>query len=120
MAAMDFTDRAVVLAYLTATLPTATTSGVEALLDASAGYDCDDDTTAIYRPFWVEANLRDTQRAGEFESVKSAAGSSVTYRDTAVGVRRSLLKRQALLDLGMCGIPDGYEANAGNRATVVF
>ncbi len=120
MAALDFKNRAAVLDYLTTVLPNADEGVIEALLDASAGNDCGTPPETVYRPFWVEAHVRSTERAGEFESVTSAAGSSVTYRDTARGVERSLMRRQGILDKALCGIPDGYEAGGGNRARVVF
>lgn len=120
MAALDFTSRTAVLAYLTDALPTTDESLIEALLDASAGTNCDTPPVTTYRPFWVEASLRATGRTGEYESATSAAGSSVVWRDTANGVERALLKRQAILDRSLCSIPDGFEATTGTRTRVVF
>ena len=120
MAALDFQDRAETLAYLTSRLPQADVSVIEALLDASAATTCGNPPVTVYRPFWVEAHVRATERTGEFASATSAAGSSVTYRDTVRGVQRSLLHRQGLLDRSLCSIPLGYEAGGGNAARVVF
>lgn len=120
MAALDFTNRTVVLAYLTDVLPNADTSVLEALLDASAGNDCGDPATTVYRPFWVQATVM-SQTTGEFESVTSAAGSSVVYRDQAKGATRAVLRQQAALDKALCGIPDGFEAAGGRvRVETVF
>lgn len=116
MAAMDLTDRAEVLAYLEASLPSEEVSVLEALLDASAGLakdDCDDDTeTAVttYRPWWVIANTLQTKQ-NVAESLSSAAGSSITYRDP-VEAARAIMRRQAALDAALCSVPDGFEAVA--------
>lgn len=116
MAAMDLTDRAEVLAYLEASLPSEEVSVLEALLDASAGTartDCDDDTeTAVttYRPWWVIANTLQTKQ-NVAESLSSAAGSSITYRDP-VEAARAIMRRQAALDAALCSVPDGFEAVA--------
>lgn len=120
MAALDFTSRTAVLAYLTDALPTTDESLIEALLDASAGTNCDTPPVTTYRPFWVQANVLGTDPQQVYESVTSAAGSSVTYRDTSGGTVRGLMRRQAILDKSICDIPDGYGATGGNIARVVF
>jgi len=120
VAALDFTDRAAVLEYLTAQLPNTDTGVIEALLDASAGTNCAQSPVTVYRPFYVEARLRLTSRAGELESARAASGASVTYRDTARGVYRSLMDDQRLLDAELCSIPPGYETASGRRAKVMF
>lgn len=120
MAALNFKDRAECLAYLTAALPGADVGVLEALLDASAGNDCGNPPVVVYRPFWVQADALGTNPTQQYESVTSAAGSRVTYRDTARSVMRGLTRRQALLDASLCGIPEGYEAAGGSKARVVF
>lgn len=120
MAALDFKDRAACLTYLTTALPGADVSVLEALLDASAGNDCGNPPTTVYRPFWVQSDALGTNPAQQYESVTSAAGSSVKYRDTADSIRSGLMRRQALLDASLCGIPEGYEATSGNEVRVVF
>lgn len=120
MAALDFKNRSAVLALLVTWLPQVDASLIEALLDASAGSDCEDPDVPIYRPFYVRAQLM-AQATGEFESVSSAAGSSVTYRDNARGIR-AMLRQQAALDKSICGIPEGFEALGGGsvRVATVF
>lgn len=114
MAALDLTDRTAVLAFLTAQLPNETSSALEALLDASAGSDksdCDDDdeaATTTYRPWFVIANVLQANPSA-FESVQSAAGSSVRYRDP-VSAYRALMQRQAGFDAQLCSVPEGFEA----------
>lgn len=90
---------------------------LEALLDASAGESCGEPPVTTYRPFWVEATQLGGA-TGSFESVTSAAGSSVTYRDDARAIR-ALLRRQAALDAALCSIPNGFQVPGGNL-TVVF
>ena len=120
MAALDFTDRAAVLEYLTAQLPNADTGVIEALLDASAGTNCATPPVTTYRPYFVEARLRLTGRSGELKSARGASGAAVEYRDTAGSVYRNLMRDQALLDANLCSVPPGYEASGGNRARVMF
>lgn len=120
MAALDFTSRTAVLAYLTDTLPNVDVGIIEALLDSSAGTDCATPPVITYRPFWVQANILGTNPDQVFASVTSAAGSSVTYRDTSRATVRGLMRRQAILDRGLCGIPDGFGASGGDVARVVF
>ena len=121
MAALDLTDRATVLAYLTSQLPNEPVSALEALLDASAGSskaDCDDDTetaTTTYRPFWVLANTLQSNPSA-FESVRSAAGSQVQYRDP-ISAYRALMRRQAGFDATLCSVPEGFEAYAPGGLT---
>jgi hypothetical protein len=108
-APMDFTSREETLLYLEAALPSEDASVLAALLDASAANDCDeDDPTTVYRPFWVLANALQTNTS-LFESVGSAAGSSVKYRDPE-SAWRAIMRRQAALDESLCGIPPGFEA----------
>lgn len=116
MAALDLESRAAVLAYLEAELPNEEVSVLEALLDASAGTaktDCDDTTEAAvttYRPWWVIANVLQSKQ-DVAESLTSAAGSSITYRDP-ITTARALMRRQAALDASLCTVPDGFEAVA--------
>lgn len=116
MAALDLTSRVAVLAYLTAQLPSEPAAALEALLDASAGSaktDCDDTTevaVTTYRPWWVMGNVLQSNPS-VFENVKSAAGSSVTYRDPVTAMR-ALMRRQAAFDQLLCSIPAGFEAVA--------
>lgn len=116
MAALDLESRAAVLAYLEAELPNEEVSVLEALLDASAGTaktDCDDTTEAAvtaYRPWWVIANVLQSKQ-DVAESLTSAAGSSITYRDP-ITTARALMRRQAALDASLCTVPDGFEATA--------
>jgi hypothetical protein len=109
MAALDLTNRTAVLAYLTASLPNETVSVLEALLDASAADDCaEDEPVTTYRPFWVIANTLQTNQALA-ESVGSASGASIKYRDP-ISAWRAIMRRQAALDKGYCNIPEGFEA----------
>jgi len=108
VAALDFTNRLAVLAYLTAQLPNEPTSVLEAFLDASAADDCADPAVTTYRPFWVVANALQTNQA-LIESAGSAAGASVKYRDPGVAWR-AIMRRQAALDASLCNIPPGFEA----------
>ena len=109
MAALDMKSKAETLAYLEAQLPSEPASVLEALLDASAADDCDeDDPQIVYRPFWVLANVLESNPALA-ESLGSAAGSSIKYRDP-VSAYRAIMKRQAALDLALCNIPEGFEA----------
>ena len=108
MAALDLTNRTAVLAYLTAQLPNETASVLETLLDESAADDCADTPVTTYRPFWVIANTLQTNQALA-ESVGSASGASITYRDP-VGAFRAIMRRQQALDKALCNIPEGFEA----------
>lgn len=104
------------LDYLTTRFPAADDTVLEALLDASAGESCSDPPVTVYRPFWVEATQLGGA-AGGFESVTSAAGSSVTYRDDARAIR-ALLRRQAALDAALCSIPSGFQVPGGSLRVV--
>lgn len=114
MAALDLTDRAAVLSYLTSQLPDDDSAALEALLDASAATDkddCDDDAeeaVTTYRPWWIIANALQANPV-QYERLASAAGSSVAYRDP-VSAYRALMRRQAALDASYCTIPEGFEA----------
>lgn len=108
MAALDLTNRTAVLAYLTASLPNETQSVLETLLDASAADDCADPPVTTYRPFWVIANTLQTNQ-GLAESVGSASGASIKYRDP-ISAWRAIMRRQAALDKAYCNIPEGFEA----------
>lgn len=116
MAALDLESRAAVLAYLEAELPNEEVSVLEALLDASAGTaktDCDDTTEAAvttYRPWWVIANTLQTKQ-NVAETLGSASGASIKYRDPAEAAR-AIMRRQAALDAGLCSVPEGFEAVA--------
>lgn len=116
MAALDLTDRTAVLAFLTSQLPNEPSGALEALLDASAGTDktdCDDDDeegTTTYRPWFVIANVLQANPTA-YESVRSAAGSQVQYRDP-ISAYRALMRRQAGFDATLCTIPEGFEAVA--------
>lgn len=120
MAALDLTSRVAVLSHLTDQLPSEDESVLEALLDASAANDCGTPPTATYRPWWVLANVL-ASNPSTFESVRSAAGSQVQYRDPA-GAVSALMQRQAALDQGLCNVPAGFEAVApggpGSRSVV--
>lgn len=126
MAALDLTDRAAVLAFLVSQLPSEPVESLEALLDASAGTsktDCDDDTeeaVTTYRPWWVLGNTLQSNTS-VFESVKSAAGSAVAYRDPVTAIR-ALMQRQAGFDAALCSVPEGFEAfavgSSGSRPVV--
>lgn len=120
MAALDFKDRAAVLAFLVTAIPTADEGVLEALLDATAGTTCTEPMVPVYRPFYVQASLQE-QTLNELKSARGASGASVEYRDNQRAVR-SLLKQQAALDNGICGIPDGMEARGGGsvRMRTVF
>ena len=116
MAALDLTDKTAVLAFLTAQLPDEDATALEALLDASAAADktdCDDaDETAVttYRPWFVLANVLQSNPEA-IQTVRSAAGSQVAYRDPTAAYR-ALMQRQAAFDEGYCTIPTGFEAVA--------
>lgn len=122
MAALDLTDRSATLAFLTAQLPNENADALEALLDASAASDktdCDDEdeqATTTYRPWFVIANVLQANPEA-IETVRSAAGSQVAYRDPTVAYR-ALMQRQAAFDAGYCTIPEGFEAvTAGGVAS---
>lgn len=116
MAALDLTDRAAVLTFLTTSLPSEDASALEALLDASAAADktdCSDATeTAVttYRP-WYVIGITLQSNPETLEAVRSAAGSQVSYRDP-ITAYQALMKRQAAFDAGYCTIPTGFEAVA--------
>lgn len=115
-ASLDFTNRAACLAYLENVLPEANAATLATLLDLSAATTCTDPPETAYRPFWVEANARLSTRTGEHESVRSAAGSQVVYRDTSASAANALLQRQAAIDTTLCNIPEGFIAKpAGGR-----
>lgn len=116
MAALDFKNRSAVLAFLTDLFPSVEESVIEALLDASAGHDCDDPETPVYRPFYVQASLL-SQRTNELQAARGASGASVTYRDNAKAIR-SLYRQQEALDNAICGIPEGFEARGGGSVRV--
>lgn len=107
MAALDFKDRSAVLAWLVASLPAADAGLLEALLDASAGNDCADPPVTTYRPFWVQANV--LQSNPELaESLRDASGAAITYRDPASALR-AIMRTQAAFDKALC-VPEGFEA----------
>ena len=108
MAALDMKSKAETLAYLEAQLPSEPASVLEALLDASAADDCAEPPVTVYRPFWVLANVLESNPSLA-ESLGSAAGSSIKYRDP-VTAYRAIMRRQAALDLALCNIPEGFEA----------
>lgn len=108
MAALDFTDRAAVLAYLTAQLPDADEGVLEALLDASAGQDCGDPPKTVYRLFWVLASQLRT-RLDELKRAKGASGAEVEYFGAESGILGHL-RTQHALDQQLCTIPDGFSA----------
>jgi hypothetical protein len=116
MAALTLTDRAAVLAFLTTSLPNEDASALEALLDASAATDksdCDDaDESAVttYRP-WYIIGITLQSNPTAIETVRSAAGSQVAYRDP-VSAYQALMQRQAAFDAGYCTIATGFEAVA--------
>lgn len=112
--ALDLTDRAAVLEYLTDQLPTEDEGALEALLDASAGTTTSDPPVTTYRPWWVIGNVLQSN-ASAMESVTSAAGSSVTYRDPVTAIR-ALMRRQAAFDATLT-VPAGFEATAGGTGS---
>lgn len=129
MAALDLTDKAAVLDYVAGLLPSEDESALEALLEASAAWkadDCDaavadpDLRTVVYRPWWVLASCI-ASNPSAFESVTSATGATVSYRDPAAAVA-ALMARQRAFDRGSCHIPDGFDAVApgspGSRSVV--
>jgi|GEM_PF-6165945 len=120
MAALDFKDRAAVLAFLVTAMPNANATAIETLLDASAGTTCEEPIVPVYRPFFVQASLQE-QALNELKSARGASGASVEYRDNAKAVR-SLLNQQSALDHGICSIPTGMEATGGGtvRMRTVF
>lgn len=116
MAALDLTDRAAVLAFLTTSLPDEDASALEALLDASAAADktdcsdADESAVTTYRPWYIIGiTLQSNPEA--IETVRSAAGSQVAYRDP-ITAYQALMQRQAAFDAGYCTIPTGFEAVA--------
>lgn len=108
MAALDLTDRAAVLVYLIAELPSEDSEVLEALLDASKADDCADTPVTTYRPWWIVAHILQSNPSVA-ESLTSAAGSNVTYRDP-LKAWRAIMRRQYALDQSLCNIPDGFEA----------
>ena len=108
MAALNMQSRAETLAYLVAQLPSEPVSVLEALLDASAADNCADPAVTVYRPFWVLGNVLESNTSLA-ESLGSAAGSSITYRDPLAAFR-AVMKRQAALDRALCNVPAGFEA----------
>ena len=108
MAALDMKSKSEVLTYLQSQLPSEPVSVLEALLDASAADDCAEPPVTVYRPFWVLANVLESNPSLA-ESLGSAAGSSIKYRDP-VTAYRAIMRRQAALDLALCNIPEGFEA----------
>lgn len=116
--ALDFKSKAEVLNYLEERFPDAPDGVLEALLDASAGRNCDNPPVTVYRPWWVEASqLAGT--TGGFERVRSAAGSEVVYKDNASAIK-ALMDRQAALDASLCYIPPGFGASTARTFETVF
>lgn len=117
MAALDFTDRTAVLAFVTDQLPDADESVLEALLDASAGESCSDPPETVYRPFWVlAAQLR--TKLDQIVRAKGASGSEVEYAGRESGIVGHL-RTQRALDQALCMIPDGFSADPGGGARTV-
>lgn len=116
--ALDFTSKAEVLAYLEDRFPDAADGLLEALLDASAGRNCDNPPVTVYRPFWVEAQQL-ASITGGYERVRSAAGSEVVYKDDARAIK-ALQDQQAALDAGLCYVPPGFGVSVAKTFEVVF
>lgn len=117
MAALDFTDRAEVLALVTDQLPDSEESVLEALLDASAGTNCADPPVTVYRPFWVIASMYRT-RLNDIKRAKGASGSEVEYAGYEAGIN-GFLAQQHALDQGLCDIPPGFAATPLGGARTV-
>lgn len=108
MAALDLTNRAVVLAFLIDQLPDADPSVLETLLDASAGKTCDDPPVTTFRPFWILASQYRT-RLNDIKRAKGASGSEVEYAGYEAGIN-GFLAQQHALDQSLCDIPPGFAA----------
>jgi hypothetical protein len=109
MAALDYTSLSAMKAVVAAQVSGSDATEVEALLVASAADDCDEtEPTTVYRPYWVVAHLLQANHQSA-ESLGSAAGSSVKYRDPVLAFR-TIMRRQAAFDEGLCNIPPGFEA----------
>lgn len=117
MAALDFTDRAAVLAFVIDQLPDSDESVLEALLDASAGESCADPPVTVYRPWWVIASQLRTQ-LDEIVRARGASGAEVEYADRERGIRGHL-RTQHALDQALCLIPDGFSAAPEGGARTV-
>lgn len=117
MAALDFTDRAAVLSYLTDQLPDSEESVLEALLDASAGKTCDDPPVTTFRPFWILASQYRT-RLNDIKRARGASGSEVEYAGYEAGIN-GFLAQQHALDQSLCDIPPGFAATPLGGARTV-
>lgn len=120
MAPLDTRDRATVLAFLKARLPTANVDELEALLDASAGETCDEPAVTVYRPWWIIASVMQSNPEIA-KSFRSAAGDAVEYRDPKLAMNQ-ILNTQRAMDNQLCSVPEGFEATplgmAGGRTLV--
>lgn len=103
MAALDFKNKAAVMAWLTDQLEDEDAEMLEAVLDGTAAHECGDPDVPIYRPFAVLASYV-ASSPGAYERVKSAAGSEVVYKDQG-SAAKALNDRQAILDRNYCGVP---------------
>jgi hypothetical protein len=109
VAALDYTSLVAMLAFVAAQVTGSDASEAEALLEASAADDCDADTPVkTYRPYWVIAHLLQA-RLTTAESLGSASGASIKYRDP-LSAYRTVMARQAAFDKALCNIPEGFEA----------
>lgn len=118
MAATDFTNLTAAKAVVEAIIPNMNDGELEALLEASAGYECDDETTPIYRPYVVAAFFIRT-RWQQYKRLRSAAGSEIEYASSGVAFR-TLSDLQARLDATSCGIPSAWTATTGQTLRPVF
>ena len=117
MAALDFSDRTAVLAFLVAQLPAADSTVLEALLDASAGNDCAEPAKTVYRPFWILADQLGS-RLAQLKRAKSASGAEVEYAGDQAAITGHL-RTQHALDQSLCEIPDGFSAAPTGGARTV-
>lgn len=118
MAATDFTSLTESKAVVTGIIPGIDDGELEALLTASAGVDCTDLTTPIYRPYVVAALFIRT-RWQQYKRLRSAAGSEIEYASASVAFN-SLADLQARYDAGICEIPSAWSSSSGRTVRPVF
>jgi len=134
MAALDFTDKAAMLAFIVAKLSSPDSDEIESILDLSSGTkttDClgyetgedglvtVDESSAgfsrVYRPYLVLAQypLLYPEASGYkselYSMLKGASGSTVQFRDPT-RVHDRLMDLQKAFDAQLCDIPKGWEA----------
>jgi hypothetical protein len=120
MAALDYTDDAVMNSLVLEITGLTEPTDLDSLLEDSAGTHTAA-TVTVYRPYYVAAKL--LERALNTKRLQSADGA--VFDRPAVTIR-GLMRQQAARDKMLAEdhadwvVPDGHEAIGAGRATVTF